>query len=480
MASASTATLLVASTCLLTAQAFAAGPLACTALDSRAVSLVGQGHCVDSRNLTANAYTCTAEPCTPMQDPDTCELVCLGTRGCTGFELVNTSASGLGNNCRVFSSVVPDLGAGLWPWRVENGTQNGRGSGFVVVSGDGSEDACCYKVSYPLPNVNDNPVPIPPLQSEAQKAIFANRSSLAAAASAEALPALESLIDFCANYSTNGGASHLFDAASCPGMADVTQNGTLKPWPNASEILARFSQELRVAEYGHGYHTLTSNPNISNVFNPAYEFLLNLWEPAMFRVPMNAELKSLARARQTQLSTKEIDLLGMSSEDVIQTQVFGCAKFTGPGNRPADFFEANDRIVYTALNYQRIPLANTEYFGFFDAVIRPATLWETVLFTPTDSAKYWVQLPDNCTVWPGCTAGTIEHYYHILLSWMALTGQPTYPPQHIGPNCAAQMDMIRKQVCWRPPSRDTPNPPVSKIGSGDGTYWEADILGTVR
>ena len=83
----------------------------------------------------------------------------------------------------------------------------------------------------------------------------------------------------------------------------------------------------------------------------------------MFRVPMNAELKSLARARQTQLSTKEIDLLGMSSEDVIQTQVFGCAKFTGPGNRPADFFEANDRIVYTALNYQRIPLANTEYFG---------------------------------------------------------------------------------------------------------------------
>ena len=245
MASASTATLLVASTCLLTAQAFAAGPLACTALDSRAVSLVGQGHCVDSRNLTANAYTCTAEPCTPMQDPDTCELVCLGTRGCTGFELVNTSASGLGNNCRVFSSVVPDLGAGLWPWRVENGTQNGRGSGFVVVSGDGSEDACCYKVSYPLPNVNDNPVPIPPLQSEAQKAIFANRSSLAAAASAEALPALESLIDFCANYSTNGGASHLFDAASCPGMADVTQNGTLKPWPNASEILARFSQEAR-------------------------------------------------------------------------------------------------------------------------------------------------------------------------------------------------------------------------------------------
>ena len=122
--------------------------------------------------------------------------------------------------------------------------------------------------------------------------------------------------------------------------------------------------------------------------------------------------------------------------------------------------------------------------------------------------RYWVQLPDNCTVWPGCTAGTIDHYYHILLSWMALTGQPTYPPQHVGPNCAAQMDMVRKQVrctvlsvpdtpfslqilftyisalriqvCWRPPSRDTPNPPVSKIGSSDGTYWEADILGTVR
>ena len=220
-------------------------PLACSSeTSSRAVLLVGQGHCIDSRNLTVNAYTCTANPCVPMQDLQTCELVCVGTRGCTGFELVNNSAgSDLSNNCRVFSSVVPDLGSGLWPWRVENGTQNGHGSGFAVVTSDGSTDACCYKVAYPIPNVNDNPVPTPPLQSDAQKAIFANRSSLAAAAAADALPALESLIDFCASYSPDGGATHLFDAASCPGMADVTRNGTLKPWPNASEILSRFSQE---------------------------------------------------------------------------------------------------------------------------------------------------------------------------------------------------------------------------------------------
>jgi len=131
------------------------------------------------------------------------------------------------------------------------------------------------------------------------------------------------------------------------------------------------------------------------------------------------------------------------------------------------------------MNYERTPLGNTPGFGLFTAVLRPKYVEDKILFTPTDSGKYYTQIP-NCTVWPNCVAGTVQYYNHILLSWMALYGAPTYPPEHAGGNCASQMDYIRKMVCELPPPTVTPYPPATTTCNSEGTFWEADILGSVR
>jgi len=432
------------------------------------ILLIGQGRCVDGAGQPATTYSCPAAPCPAMDEPAACALLCDGELECTGFEMRLTTNTSTTATCFIFVNHAPVTGeSAQWPWVRTNGTQTG--SGVVVASSDAAVNSCCYKKAYPRPNPIDNPVPVPIAQSDLQKEIFANRTVEAAAASAAALPTLSALVDFCANYTTDG--THLFDVTECPGMADVTENGTLAPWPNASQILERFSAEVRAAEYGHGYQTLTSHPNVSNVFNPSYEFLLNLWEPSLLGVPMRFS----ERARSQSQSNYG---LGLNSEDVVQTEIFGCAPFTGPGGAPANFYEARDRIVYTAFNFRRTPLCNTEYFGPFDAVLRPSYVHDKILFTPTDSYKYYTQIP-NCTVWPGCIPGTIDYHYHILLSWMALYGSPTYPPAHIGSNCVSQMDMVRQLVCNRPAPTLTPNPPPGACNS-EGMYWEADVLGSVR
>lgn len=111
--------------------------------------------------------------------------------------------------------------------------------------------------------------------------------------------------------------------------------------------------------------------------------------------------------------------------------------------------------------------------------MRPKYVQDKILFTPTDSAKYHTQIP-NCSVWPKCTAGTIQHYNHILLSWMALTGNK-YPPAHVGAYCTSQTDFIRKMVCAVPPPTLEPYPSVAgKTCNPEGKYWEADVLGSVR
>ena len=70
----------------------------------------------------------------------------------------------------------------------------------------------------------------------------------AAEASRAALPDLVKLIEYCTvNASLSGGGS-LFDHNHCPGMAYATQNGTLAPYPSPTQLLDRFSAEVRAAE----------------------------------------------------------------------------------------------------------------------------------------------------------------------------------------------------------------------------------------
>ena len=296
----------------------------------RDLALLGQGRCTNTAGNFPTSFACLSTECPDMFDVETCGLVCESFGPCTGFELrlpanaPNTTSP----ECWVITATTPPVGSYVFPLVQVNGTQPATSSGVVVAATDHSPSACCYKKAYPRPNPLDNPVPIPVAQSDAQKQIFANRTALAEAASNAALPNLTALIDFCANYTTDG--THLFDAVKCPGLADLTQNGTLAPWPTTAQILERFDAEVRAAEYGHGFFTLTKNTTTRNVFNPSYEFLINLWEPSLLGVP---------------LSVADPSPLGVSSEDIIQTEIFGCAPFTGPAGSPLNFYEAADRVV---------------------------------------------------------------------------------------------------------------------------------------
>ena len=311
---------------------------------------------------------------------------------------------------------------------------------------------------------------MPPAQSANQVRIFANRTKLAANASAAALPALVEHITFCSNITAADG-NYIFGAVACPGLADLTNNGTLAPWPTANQILERFSAEVKAAEYGHGYFTLTRTPDTMNVFNPSYPFLLNLWEGPVLQVPPRI-------VNEPPRTTGNDSSRFINSEDTIQVDIFGCDPFTGPSGKPLDFNEAADRVVYTAMNYARSPLGNVLGFGTFDAVMRPKFVEDKILFTPTDSGHYSTQIP-NCAFWPSCIPGTIDYHYHILLSWMA-TASGAYPPPLVASSCGSEMRYIVDLVCPVPVPRRAVRPAVLPVAPVSSSYWEGDILGTVQ
>jgi hypothetical protein len=85
---------------------------------------------------------------------------------------------------------------------------------------------------------------VTPLQQSARaREIFSNTiAPNAAAASAAATPAVAALVDYCAANATDdsGNLLHLFNATNCPGLADLTANGTTAPWPTGAQVVKRY------------------------------------------------------------------------------------------------------------------------------------------------------------------------------------------------------------------------------------------------
>ena len=276
------------------------------------LTFVGAGHCTNAQGLTPRAYVCNATAsaeCVLIDgDVDSCAIQCKMDDGCTGFEVVvpapspnarwrnvtgNTTTTTItapgGGACRVFYYRPPV--DGLLPWvLLDNGTQLINSSRRTVVQTDGVADGtCCYRRSYPRPCPLDMPIPLPPKQSNRTKEIFADRSARAEAASAAIMPALERLVEFCLLNSTSTTyPDGLFGVASCPGLADLTENGTLGPYPSPAQIIRRFGDEMKALEYGHGYAPLWDGwgcqPGVcladrTQLFNPAFPMLLNLYQP---------------------------------------------------------------------------------------------------------------------------------------------------------------------------------------------------------
>ena len=335
--------------------------LACAASTIPDIVLAGQGNCVNGTSFTANTFACATSPCPATSDEATCGAVCAADPGCTGFELRANAANQ--PECFVLTAAapLPLNGSAALPWTPVNGTQEDWGRAVATVNSVAT--ACCYKRSYPRPNPFNNPVPKPPRQSAIQQAIFANKTALARAASVAATPALEQLVEFCAANATDahGHPYDIFGPALCPGMADLTNNGTLAPYPTAAQILQRFSDELRAAEYGHGYEVLDTLMNMDNVFNPSYPFMFNLYHPCSLGLNF----------------TDADHMCGMSKAgggngakyDQIMQDFFGCPPFT-TGNPPTDFHEACDRIVFVFIRRCK---RHTVCGSVFTSVIAPSS-----------------------------------------------------------------------------------------------------------
>ena len=223
---------------------------------NRDLYLLGPGICANAANATPNAYVCTGAQCPALGDPQACGLICDQDVSCTGFQvgdLEEDEKNGANEQnhgypvCKVFTNVKPTVGPSEWVWTRVNGTQPPGNISIAralttknaSASASGSTStSCCFKRAYPRPNPVDNPVPKPVQQTERAMKIFANRSAMAAKASIAALPKVTHLVDVCANL------TKLFTPQNCPGLADLTDNGTLAPWPSAAQILERFSAEV--------------------------------------------------------------------------------------------------------------------------------------------------------------------------------------------------------------------------------------------
>ena len=216
-----------------------ASQVTCGPVATDDIDLVGVGHCRNADGLTATVHQCVGEPCIAQGDPALCSLLCLLDDGCTGFELRTDPGTGQ-MECFPMYSTAPSLDESgvAWNWTKVNGTQPAFGRS--VVSADNSSGTCCYKRAYPRPCPVDNPIKMPLKQSARAKEIFQRMDELASAASDRDLPKLIEFIDYClANATTD-----LFGVKLCPGMADVTLNGTLAPRPTSVQLLERFSAEV--------------------------------------------------------------------------------------------------------------------------------------------------------------------------------------------------------------------------------------------
>jgi hypothetical protein len=342
--------------------------------------LLGQGLCVDAHGLTPQAFVCnaTAQPdaCAAVSTNATaCAAQCQLDDGCTGFELRADPTSGV-LQCFVIFNTVPAVP--LLPWVVgDNGTQ--LASRTTVVATDGSALACCYRRSYPRPLPRDMPILKPPQQTSRDKEVFASLQAQAALASTAVLPALTAFIDYCAANATDGAGQpyNLFGTTNCPGLADLTANGTLAPYPTGAQVVQRFLDEVRAMEVGHGFQPLwdtswgcVPDPCITDptlVLDPLLPILPNLYIPQT--LGWNMTLTSTAYRFTPVMET-----------------VFRLDPFVNHQTYTLNFTDAASRITYCASNYCRGPVGNViGSVGSWDAILRPSYIRDMVLITPADS-----------------------------------------------------------------------------------------------
>jgi hypothetical protein len=240
------------------------------------------------------------------------------------------------------------------------------------------------------------PLVKPPQQSARAKELFASLASKAAAASAMAAPSLYAMVDFCAANATDssGVAEDLFAPPKCPGLADLTANGTAAPWPSSAQIVQRFVDELLALEYGHGFGPLWSPDAYGCVPGPC------MTDPALVLNPLLPAVPNMFHPLT--LDWNSTPYGDASTLALIQSTVFPLDAFKNGGqNTTLNFTDAANRITSCTATPVRGPGPNMlGALGPVNVVMRPAYVRQMMLLTPSDSWHCESHSPHHSSVRP--------------------------------------------------------------------------------
>lgn len=279
--------------------------------------------------------------------------------------------------------------------------------------------------------------PMPPLQTEVQKAVVAAHAETAKVASQAATPQVIQIFD-----------SPVFRAGlqqCCKAAADLP----------SEELLRHLRAEVRSAELAHAF----PSQFIASVGE--YGWLLNEWQGPM-------------------VDNKTANLM----YNVPEENIFGLPPFADR-SRPT-WEEAADRLIYVSHNLRQLDTGGAPIFGDVVVVFRNSYVQDMVLIAAVDTGIFEMTcnrsgLPNSshfpplrpstsCAQWEPPVLGTLEHFDHSILANLGFwsSGFNTSIEETAvglfsrGPLAGKYLDL-------------------PKIGFRDLlTFYEADILGNPR
>lgn len=231
--------------------------------------------------------------------------------------------------------------------------------------------------------------PVPPLQTEYQKALFSEIAFNAKVASEAATP---QVLAFFASAEFRAALSQC-----CPMAAQFSPE----------DILNRYRAETRAAELAHAFPSVQGEVPFTDL-----------------TIDWAGKLDWFPNEWQTKLLLNYTIIPG--PQDEIEQSIFGCKAFQGPF---PTWSESASRLVYVAHNMRQLDSGSQPVFGDVTAVFLNSYVEKMVVMAPMDTGLYGMKCLNtpkpstlnlswyepNCSAWPGHVLGTLEHFDHLIL-----------------------------------------------------------------
>lgn len=232
--------------------------------------------------------------------------------------------------------------------------------------------------------------PVPPIQTDTQKKIFAQTAAAAKQASEAATPQVLAFFD----------SQEFREAmkACCPSVASMTSQA----------ILDKYRAEARAAELAHAFPASATSGS----------HFIDLTIEAAFEYPW---FINEVQARLIDNNTKA------RSQNEIEEAIFGSVPFQI--DQKPTWEEAADRLIYVASNMREFDFGSCTTFGDVTAVFDADYVKDMVVIAPMDTGLYWMHCrgssqhhwgpQPNCSAWPSEVVGTLDHLDHLILPNLA-------------------------------------------------------------